>query len=232
MTKFNPFTEKEVVREWICHIESKDNYLYEKEIYPCVSRWLNSRTGPLLDVGCGAGHLASITHRHQIEYYGIDPSLELIKYAKDHFGKYHAFASLGSAEHVPFGGNSFSSALSVNVFMHIADLRPALYEIARVLYPGSSFLCITSNPFENEQWQRLYYNKKMLADGGIVGSITTSAGVLNKNVFYPHTYSEWLRASSEAGFSFSIRESNLGKKTDTSTYLFSAFELQMLKENE
>lgn len=227
--QYNPFVESDVAQEWITQVEKRQSYLYDKEFYPCIKRWLSIQSGALLDVGCGTGELFhEISSCEQIDYYGVDSSELLIAYARDKTGLSSDIIRHGWVENLPFKDSAMAVAVSVNVFMHIPDLVPALVEVARVLKSGGSFLCITSNPFENELWRTLYFNQKKLPDGGIIGSVETPSGTLHKNTFYFHTFADWQQAASKAGLELSIREENLGKLRGKERYIFTAFELERI----
>lgn len=57
--------------------------------------------GVVLDVGCGAGHVAADLSRRGLDVVGIDPSIEMLRIARSHYpelGFVHGDAHLGSTE--------------------------------------------------------------------------------------------------------------------------------------
>jgi SAM-dependent methyltransferase len=93
---------------------------------------------PLLDVGCGDGHFASVVFPEGVEV-GIDPGLSDAREALGR-GIYRLIVNASSLE-VPFASETFASVLSNCVLEHIPDLDTTLAEIARVLRPGGLFVC-------------------------------------------------------------------------------------------
>jgi len=98
---------------------------------------------PILDVGCGDGHFASVTYDHKVDV-GIDPSNRPLLEA----GRRDAYRLLIQANgaHLPFGTASFGSAISNSVLEHIPPLDPVLAEVGRVLKPGAPFAFTVPNP--------------------------------------------------------------------------------------
>ena|SRR5258708_697984 len=103
---------------------------------------------PILDIGCGDGHFASLTFDHQIDV-GIDPWHDPIHEAK----KYGAYRTLIEADgaRIPFPNSHFASAFSNSVLEHIPHLDQVLVETARVLKPGAPFLlCVPNTRYLSE----------------------------------------------------------------------------------
>jgi SAM-dependent methyltransferase len=98
---------------------------------------------PVLDVGCGDGHFASVTFDRPLDV-GIDPWGGPIRQAAK-FGGYR-FLVQGDAGKMPFPDDHFSSGLSNSVLEHIPHIDDVLAETARVLKPGALFLFCVPNP--------------------------------------------------------------------------------------
>jgi SAM-dependent methyltransferase len=98
---------------------------------------------PILDVGCGDGHFASIVFDRPLDV-GIDPWEEPIRQASQ-LGGYSALVR-GDGGCMPFPDNSFSSAISNSVLEHIPHIDIVLEETARVLKPAALFLFCVPNP--------------------------------------------------------------------------------------
>ena len=101
--------------------------------------------GPVLDVGSGDGHFASVTFDAQIDI-GIDPwKGHLRKSLK--YGIYRLVIQ-GDGGRMPFAAASFGSAISNSVLEHIPDVESVLLETARVLQPGAPFIfCVPNHHF-------------------------------------------------------------------------------------
>ncbi|MBN1303842.1 MAG: class I SAM-dependent methyltransferase [Anaerolineales bacterium] len=99
--------------------------------------------GPVLDVGCGDGHFASLTFDRKIDV-GIDPWHGPVQEA----GSREAYVQLveGDAGQTPFPDGYFSSAISNSVLEHIPHIDRVLAETSRVLKPGAPFYFCVPNP--------------------------------------------------------------------------------------
>jgi SAM-dependent methyltransferase len=87
---------------------------------------------PVLDLGCGDGHFASVTFPQALQA-GIDPSAACLAEAQAR-GAYHLLArALG--DRLPFPDGHFATVVSNSVLEHIPDLDPVMAEAARVLRP-------------------------------------------------------------------------------------------------
>lgn len=98
---------------------------------------------PVLDVGCGDGHFASLVFNEPLDV-GLDPWEGPILEAKK-LGGYRSLVR-GDGGRMPFPDSYFSSALSNSVLEHIPHIDSVLAETARVLKPGSLFLFCVPNP--------------------------------------------------------------------------------------
>lgn len=100
---------------------------------------------PILDVGSGDGHFASMTFQHQIDV-GIDPWTGPVRKSA-RYGIYRLVIQ-GDASQTPFPNASFASAFSNSVLEHIPDVDRVLSEVARVLMPGAPFyFCVPNHKF-------------------------------------------------------------------------------------
>ncbi len=85
---------------------------------------------PVLDVGCGDGHFASVAFPEPLAA-GIDPDAAVLREARER-GAYRLLSrSLGDA--LPFPDGHFATVVSNSVLEHIPAVEPVLAEIARVL---------------------------------------------------------------------------------------------------
>lgn len=93
---------------------------------------------PVLDIGCGDGHFASIAYDHLPLDVGIDVMWRDLPEAAKRPGVYRT-AMAASATRLPFAAASFSTVISNCVIEHIPDNDAVLREISRVLRPGGVF---------------------------------------------------------------------------------------------
>ena len=93
---------------------------------------------PVLDVGCGDGHFASVAFPHPLTA-GVDPESAVLGEAKER-GAYRVLArALGNG--LPYADGHFATVVSNSVLEHIPGVDAVLVEIARVLQPGGRFIC-------------------------------------------------------------------------------------------
>ncbi len=100
---------------------------------------------PVLDIGCGDGHFASVTFTEPLDV-GLDPDPGVLPLARNYGGYRWVLRGYGNA--LPFGSASFASAVSNSVLEHIPDVDGVLREVARVLRPGAPFIfCVPNHRF-------------------------------------------------------------------------------------
>jgi SAM-dependent methyltransferase len=113
---------------------------------------------PLLDVGCGDGHFASVIFPEGADV-GLDPGLSDAQEARAR--RVYRLVVNASSLAIPFANGSFASVLSNCVLEHIPDLDTTLAQISRVLAPGGLFVCtVISHRFSDlfipsAGWSRL-----------------------------------------------------------------------------
>jgi SAM-dependent methyltransferase len=94
--------------------------------------------GPVLDVGSGDGHFASIAYDRPIDV-GIDLRFAELREATSRGRKVYNAVAGADATALPFGDDTFATVVSNCVIEHIADNATTMSEIARVLRPGGTF---------------------------------------------------------------------------------------------
>ena len=103
---------------------------------------------PVLDVGCGDGHFASLVFAEPLDA-GIDPWGGPIHQARL-LGGYRGLVQADGGD-LPFPDAYFSSAVSNSVLEHIPHIEKVLGETGRVLKPGAPFLfCVPNSRYLSE----------------------------------------------------------------------------------
>ncbi len=91
----------------------------------------------LLDVGCGSGISTACWESKSV---GIDPSIELIKIAKEKYKTYKNLDFLvGMAENLPFRNDTFDYVISLTAVHNFTDIKKGLNEMKRVGKKGFIF---------------------------------------------------------------------------------------------
>ena len=101
---------------------------------------------PVLDVGCGDGHFASLAFDRPLDA-GIDPWTGPLRKAASREGVYRLVVQADAACN-PFPAAHFASAVSNSVLEHIPDVEAVLADVARVLRTGAPFyFCVPNHNF-------------------------------------------------------------------------------------
>lgn len=96
----------------------------------------------VLDVGCGNGYVLSRYARHGAETHGIDLTETALALSRQRFaleGLAGTFRRT-DGDRIPYPDAQFDIACSMGVLHHIADPRPMLAELRRVLKPGGRLI--------------------------------------------------------------------------------------------
>jgi ubiquinone/menaquinone biosynthesis C-methylase UbiE len=112
---------------------------FSRELAPRFVAWSGVAVlpaGPVLDVGCGTGALASwLAQRFGEEgVAGIDPSPTFVARCRERLPR--ADVRVGSGEALPFRDGSFRAALSQLVLGFVKDAPRMAAEMRRVVKPG------------------------------------------------------------------------------------------------
>jgi SAM-dependent methyltransferase len=100
---------------------------------------------PVLDLGCGDGHFASITFREPLDV-GLDSWTGPVKLAAKS-GAY-SLVVRGNGGEMPFPDGAFNTIVSNSVLEHIPNVEKVLAEANRVLKTGSAFIfCVPNQNF-------------------------------------------------------------------------------------
>jgi SAM-dependent methyltransferase len=105
-----------------------------------IGRHLAGRPGPVLDLGCGPGHLTAYLRSLGADATGIDLVPEFIAHAQAAHpgGSYH----LGSFENLAATDHSVAGILAWGSLIHLPpqDLDGVLAEFRRVMAPGGTLV--------------------------------------------------------------------------------------------
>lgn len=98
---------------------------------------------PVLDLGCGDGHFASVVFDEPLDA-GFDPWWGPLTESRER----DAYRVLAQAEgaRMPYPDDHFATVVSNSVLEHIPELPPVLAETARVLEPGGWFYFCVPGP--------------------------------------------------------------------------------------
>ncbi len=100
---------------------------------------------PVLDVGCGDGHFASVAFPRPL-IAGLDPAAKALEEARQRGAYRLSVQALGDA--LPYADGFFATVVSNSVLEHIPDVEAVLSEIGRVLQPGGRFIfCVPGDHF-------------------------------------------------------------------------------------
>jgi SAM-dependent methyltransferase len=151
--------------------------------------------GPILDLGCGDGHFATVAFDRQLDV-GLDPWAAPIRQAK-RYGGYRALVQADGGR-MPFPDGYFSSAVSNSVLEHIPQVEQVLVELRRVLAPGALFLFCVPNPrYQSELSLPAFLNQIGLKCLGQSYSDWFMRMSRTLHAVWPETWDNWLQA---AGF--------------------------------
>lgn len=98
---------------------------------------------PVLDLGCGDGHFASVAFDRALDV-GLDPWWGPLQEARAR-SVYHTVIHANGAR-MPFPDAHFATVVSNSVLEHIPNVEPVVQEVARVLKPGGWFYFCVPGP--------------------------------------------------------------------------------------
>jgi len=116
---------------------------YRQKPQPQVIKFLKKQKGKILDFGCGSGRY--FIKSKALEFYGIDFSKKLLKYAENK--KIAKQLKLSQATKIPHKNNFFDSAIFIAVLhcLKKQEQEKSLKELYRVLKPNSkAFISVWS----------------------------------------------------------------------------------------
>ncbi len=150
---------------------------------------------PVLDVGCGDGHFASVAFDHPLDV-GLDPWAGPLREA---FGR-HSYRLVLQADGArsPFPDGWFASAVSNSVLEHIPHVDSVVAEVARVLKPGGQFVfCVP-----NDRFTTSLLGTTVLRKLGLIKASQAYSRLFNRISRHAHCDSQavWKQRLAAAGF--------------------------------
>ncbi len=154
-------------------------------------------TPPVLDVGCGDGHFASIAYDQLPLDVGIDVFARDLREAAQRPGVYRQ-VMCASATALPFADVTFNTVVSNCVIEHIPDNAAVLREIYRVLRPGGVF----ATTLPSEHFPEFLLGATVFRKLGLHGLSRAYGRFFNRisNHYHVCAPEEWRRRLTAAGF--------------------------------
>lgn len=148
----------------------------------------------ILDVGCGTGHLAHWMQQQGFTVTGVEPSEEMLKYAKSNFPQIEFIKSLSS--NIPLGANSFDLIISFEVLRYLnrEENVKTYNEYYRLLKPGGKMFVTHVNRYASDFYYVFYNFRKLL---------TRMKGKVYHNCYFTTGATEE-KLLKEAGFSKAV----------------------------
>jgi SAM-dependent methyltransferase len=165
-------------------------------------------TPPVLDIGCGDGHFASIAYERLPIDVGIDVMARDLPEAAARKDVYRE-VMFASATALPFADASFNTVISNCVIEHIPDNAAVLREISRVLRPGGLF----ATTLPSELYPKYLLGSTAFRSVGLKGLGERYGQLFNRISYHYHVHppEEWKRRFEAAGL-----------EVEEQTYYFSA----------
>lgn len=118
-------------------------YWWSNRFYALLARRYGPKSGRVLEVGCGLGHLLGwLVDRYHV--FGTDINLWALEQARRNVPK--AYFILSSAENLgAFPKDSFDIVIAKHLVEHLPNPEKAIAEMARTLAPKGMLLLATPN---------------------------------------------------------------------------------------
>jgi ubiquinone/menaquinone biosynthesis C-methylase UbiE len=139
--------DRRVADEWHAQRHAHAMYLdhrsvlntWEERVLRRILEWLGDVATPVLDVGCGVGHLGRVSTDagRRVDLVGFDLMAELLMEAGVGYGALIE----GDIHRMPMKTGSVPAMVLSNTLHHVADRDAALHELVRVLAPGGVVIC-------------------------------------------------------------------------------------------
>ncbi len=150
---------------------------------------------PVLDLGCGDGHFASVAFDHPLDV-GLDPWWGPLLEARTR-SAYRMLVRSDGAQ-IPFPDQYFATVVSNSVLEHIPHLDVVLVEVARVIRPGGRFVfCVP-----NHRFPRYLLGTQTFQRLGLTGAADWYGRFFNRISRHKHTdsFEVWQERMDRSGF--------------------------------
>lgn len=115
--------------------------------------------GPVLDLGSGDGHFASVAFDHPLDV-GLDPWWPPIVESKEEHPDTYKILVCADGSRIPYPTAHFGSAVSTSVLEHIPHIQEVLDELGRVVRPGGTFaFCVPNQRFPEKLLGTEFFRK-------------------------------------------------------------------------
>ena len=170
-----------------------DEFLYGRQmINEEIDRLLQTfKPGSkVLDIGSGTGHLANYIKRKGFDVIGLEPSQNMLKYARGNFPDIE-FRE-GISVHLPFDNDTFDLVISIEVlrYLHKDEVEESYKEIHRVLKNGGILFTTHVNRFASDLYYVFYWLK---------GSVKKMQKEIYQNCYFTTAEKE-INSLSKAGY--------------------------------
>lgn len=137
----------------------------DRYIVNCLKHFLQPKAGECyLDIGCGTGNYTRALAGEDYEFYGVEPSLQMLEKARVYStGKKINWLS-GSAEKIPLQNDFFSGAIATLTIHHWQNLEKGFKELSRVCKNEGRLVIFTSFPEQMKGYWLSYYFPQMMAN--------------------------------------------------------------------
>ena len=115
----------------------------------------------ILDVGCGTGHLTNQIKQKGYEVYGIEPSSEMLRIAKNNFPPISFRNDISSK--ISFQNDYFDAIIAIEVLRYLDEEENynSLKEFRRCLKEGGLFFVTQVNTFSTDFYYFFYHLKSL-----------------------------------------------------------------------
>lgn len=143
--KNNPFDESYFKTEAYAQVSFArfSQYWWSNRFYASLARRHGPKTGRVLEVGCGLGHLLSWLEK-DYQVYGTDINAWALAQARQNVPR-GSFTLLSAEDLGAFPAATFQIVVAKHVLEHLPHPERAIAEMGRVLAPGGILLAATPN---------------------------------------------------------------------------------------